>query len=198
MPSADEIRTDARLDPLARRVFYAKHAAAPMGELADAARWVGFRWLWPLNEAERRLEAECLEIYGARRPLYHGGAKGLRVGDRLLPGAVTGADGQARDDPPWKARLVYATPSLELAEKYSTLIDGAVYVVEMEGEVGVDLSEIRTIGLILDSPQFLPWQRITGGRARRLLIGAAQVCLTAPSALVLEVRGAAPRRCGAS
>ena len=170
-----------------RQAFYTKTARASLDGLVKIAAAYCRRASWPLSDWERQIEAKALGYHRNREPMFHGGVAGLSVGERLLPGAMTGIDPHAFNDPDWKRSHVYATPTRSKAEIYADHIGGALYRVALEGSIGLDIMDVRALSLISGSPQFKRWERLVGKRAQATLIASMPVTLTCDSAMILEV-----------
>ncbi len=86
---------------------------------------------------------------------YHGGLQGRNVGDYLLPPKQTGQDPRGVADR-WAGRSerVFVTKSKGKAQNYAAAVDGVVYRVLPEGDLHVDLIEMRAVMLLAESRHF--------------------------------------------
>ncbi|MZR15043.1 hypothetical protein GQE99_18645 [Maritimibacter sp. DP07] len=173
-----------------RRVLYRKTSKLSFQQMVPAVRRVIERYEETgLSEREVQIEQQMLASLEGDAPLFHGGLRGREVGDLLLPGGTTGQNPHGFQDADFRRQSVYVTPVIEDAEKFAEGCAGSLYRVQPKGEVGIDLRCVRTVAILLGSPQMARETREFGSVFRDDFVAsyANKAALTCPSATVLEV-----------
>lgn len=160
-------------------------AGVPLIRLASIAEKIGKTMLAAPSEAELSWMKEILCYQDLTQEMFHGGIAGLSVGDTLLPGLTTGSDNFG--DPAWKRDFVYASRKRSVADYYANLIQGSVYRVKLNGEIGLDMKDLRILSLLLTSPQMKQAKKEFGEAFYHDYIGWFQAAFIARSATILEV-----------
>ncbi|QFT62074.1 hypothetical protein [Roseivivax sp. THAF30] len=173
-----------------RRAFYRKTANLSRDQLVAAARdYLRDFEEFELTEVEREIERKMLAARHADRPLFHGGLRGRQIGDKLLPGSLTGENPHGFRDAEFRRRFVYCTPKPEEAKWFAQRSDGVVYQVQPDGEVWFDTRVVRTAWLFLGSELVKKEARKFGPRYgdQFLAVYANTGAVICRSATVLEV-----------
>ncbi|TDK49648.1 NAD(+)--rifampin ADP-ribosyltransferase [Antarcticimicrobium luteum] len=108
---------------------------------------------WPLTAGERKRSAEIVAQLDPDTPFFHGGLAGRVMGNYLLPASETGHDPKnLKEHFPTRASLVYLTTSIDEAGIYAIQTGGkpgAIYLVEPEGPLELDVETFRPLELML-------------------------------------------------
>lgn len=151
------IRATGRADNMNRRDRKAIQKRAKQVPLADRPLFYnmvcGQNFRWPLTAEERQRSAEIVAQLDPDTPFFHGGLAGRGVGDYLLPASETGLDPKnLKEHFPTRAGHVYLTTSIEEAGTYAIQTGGkpgAIYLVEPEGPLELDVESFRPLELML-------------------------------------------------